>query len=689
MKIKVNGLYLSLLLVFSLVFFSGCDGSNGKGTVIEPKVQVVTLSVDKKIIKSDGVDCITFSVLADNVDVSETAMIIYENEGEKTVAESVFATNIPGTYMFYSIYESVSSDTIKVEVLSANLSLGSDVTTIKADGISNVTFSVTEYDEDITEIAEIYYIGDDETEIKLEGNVFNTTAEGVYKFFGKHKENVSDTISIEVMPLILTLVPDVLTIRANGIDVVSFTVIFDGEDISESATVYVKNGNNDYVINNNAFSTEKDGMYGFYAIYNDKKSESVTVEAIISKLVITPDKETVRAGTNISFTAISNDEDDVSSEIELVIIKDGNEEVVKGNNFTPPTFGNYSIFARYEDKVSKTIHMNIFVGNVIINVDKTELKSTNSDFAQFTVFADGIRVDDAEVFVKNAYGDQKLVENKFSTGVFDTYLFYAKFQDLKSGDVSVRVNKTPFIKRSCVMAVVSSYCGWSAEMIEICNIIHNSEISERILPVALHVPPSRLVSLDIDGDFILEMYNQIGKVPLGVMDFDRRLFRNIGDFENSHTVMHQFHPVTSGVAITSKLNSNSIDVTLRIKANEVGNYSIGVVIVEDNVMQGQTIYPGGDKDKFYIDYSFVHNGVATFIRPGTSVYPGKLLGSLGGGREVTESFSIDLNRKIVDRDVNYNNCRVVAYVMKNEGSKYFINNAATCPVNGSVGYNHE
>ena len=688
MKIKISGLYSSLLLIFTFIFFSGCDGSN-ENKIIPPKVEVVTLSVDKNKIKSDGIDFTTFSVIADNVDVSGKAVIINKSEGDKTITDGIFLTNTPGTYTFYSVYEDVTSATIEVEVLSANLLLNSDVTTIKADGISNVTFSVTEYDEDITDNAEIFYIGNDETEVKLEGNIFNTTEEGIFKFFGKHNENVSDTLSIEVAPLVLILIPDVTTIKANGTDIVSFIVMLDEEDVTEVASVYIENGDNDYVIENKAFSTEKEGMYEFYATYNDRKSDNVTVEAVVYNLVITPpNKETFRTGEVIAFTAISNYVDDVSTEVELVIIKDGKEQVISGNKFTPPSFGKYSIYARYEDKVSKTVDLNILVATVTLSVDKTELKSSGSDFAQFTVYADGIRVDDGEVYVRNAYGDQILPGNRFSTGVFDTYTFYARFQDVKSGNVSVVVYKTPFVKQSVVMEVVATWCGFSAEMMEICRNIHESDISERILPVSLHRPTSGLVSLDIDADALLTMFNQTG-IPLGVMDLDRRLFRNINDFENSHVVMKQIHPVTSGVAITSQQNEYSINVTLRVKANEAGNYSVGAMIVEDNVVKGQTIYPGGDKTKSYTDQSFVHHGVATYIMPNSSIYPGILLGSIGGGREITRTFSIDLNRKVVDRTVNYDNCRVVAYVMKFEGSKYYINNSATCPVNGSVGYNHE
>ena len=686
MKITINGLYSSFLLFFFLIMFSGCDNPDDSQKL--PQVQIVTLSADKNTIKSDGVDCITFSVLADNKDVSGDAVIICKNDGDKSITDGIFVTTTPGTYEFYSVYEGVTSGTIEVEVLPANLLINSDVTTIKANGISNVTFSVIEFDDDITEIAEIYYVSVDETEVKLEGNVFNSTEEGIFRFFAKHYENVSDTISIEAFPLVLTLVPDVRTFKANGTDVVSFTVMFDEEDVTESASVYMANGNDDFVIENNIFSTEKDGLYGFYAVYNDVISEKVNIRAIVSNLAITPDKVTVRAGEKITFTAISDNVDDVSFEIELVIVKDGRENIINGNTFTPPTFGTYSIYGKYDGKVSKSIEMNVLVGKVILSSDKEELKSTGSDVAQFTVFADGIQVDDGEVFVKSANGDQKLVGNMFSTGLFNTYTFYAKYQDLRSSDVTVRVLKTPFIKRSVAMEAVATWCGYSPEMMAIFHTIHQSDNAKRILTISLHRPTSELASLDVSGDELMEMFNVTG-IPLGIMDFERRLFRNVDDFVNSYLVLEQKHLVTSGVAITSRLNSQSIDVTLRIKANDVGNYSVGAIIVEDNVIHGQTIYPDGVTTKKYIDISFDHHGLATFIMPGTHLYPGKLLGSLGGGKEETVSFSINLNRKVVDRIVNYSNCRVVAYVLKNEGSKYFINNAATCPVNGSVDYNHE
>ena len=684
MKAKIGGLYSGLLLLFfSLVMFSGCDRTEEK---IELP-QVVTLSVDKNTIKSDGVDFITFYVMADDVDVSDAATIVSKDEGDKAISDRIFFTDTPGTYTFYSIYRGIVSETIEVEVRSPDLSLSSDVSTIKADGISSVTFSVTEYGESITDMVEIYYIGS-ESDVKLEGNIFNTTEEGVFEFYSKYNERVSNTVSIEAVPLVLTLIPDVQSFKANGTDVVSFTVMLEEEDVTEFASVYMANGNDDYVIENNVFSTEMDGLYGFYAIYNDKRSENITVKAIVSNLVITPDIETVRTGRNVTFTAISDNVDDVSPEIELVIIKDEKEVVVSGNIFTPSVFGVYSIYAKYDGKVSKPVQINVLVATVSVSADKKELRSTGSDFARFTVLADGIQVNDAEVFVKSASGDQKLVDNRFSADIYDTYTFYAKFQDVKSADINVKVNKAAFKKRTCAMEAVATWCGFSPQMMEIFNAIHESSISERILTVTLHRTTSELVSLDVNGNALMSLFNITG-VPLGVMDFDRRLLRNMEDFENSYLVLRQGRPVTSGVAITSQKNGDKIDVTLKVKANETGDYSIGAIIVEDNVVHGQLVFPDNDKSRSYTDYHFVHHGLATYIMPGTSLYPGQLIGSLGGGRESTVSFSIDLNRKVVDRTVNYSNCRVVAYVMKKDGSKYFINNAASCSINGSIGYNHE
>ena len=85
----------------------------------------------------------------------------------------------------------------------------------------------------------------------------------------------------------LKLVPDKTVIEPNGFDAVSFTVEYDGIDVTDMATVY----NGDGSAAGLTFATDAEGSYGFYAEYNGERSEMVTIVATSSMPAIPDDSE--------------------------------------------------------------------------------------------------------------------------------------------------------------------------------------------------------------------------------------------------------------------------------------------------------------------------------------------------------------------------------------------------------------
>ena len=86
---------------------------------------------------------------------------------------------------------------------------------------------------------------------------------------------------------VLKLVPDKTVIEPNGFDAVSFTVEYDGIDVTDMATVY----NGDGSAAGLTFATDAEGSYGFYAEYNGERSEMVTIVATSSMPAIPDDPE--------------------------------------------------------------------------------------------------------------------------------------------------------------------------------------------------------------------------------------------------------------------------------------------------------------------------------------------------------------------------------------------------------------
>ena len=673
----------NILLLICLLLTAISTGCSEPNEVEKP--QSITLSVDKNNFKSNGNESVSFIVFANGKDITSSCKIIFK-EDNTPLSGNTFSTNIPGTYTFYATFEGLSSSDVQVNAMPIVLILEADTSSIITNGKSVVTFSATADGENVTGNIEVFYKSG-ETETHIEGNTFTTDQEGSYEFYCKYNEQTSNTIIISAIPFTLSLNADKTSIKANGREFVNFTVTANNEDVTSEAIIYYKDGEDLIQLENNTFATIMEGEYEFFAQYQKQTSGNVSIEAIISRLTLSTDKSTTKTGENISFSAISDDIDDVSTGITLHITCGENKETIEGKIFTPQIFGTYFIYASYEGRISNTIEVDIYPAIVSLSADKANIKSTGVDYVTFTVVADGKQVNDADIFLKGEQNDVKITDNKFSSNNQGTFSFYAQFKNTKSELIGINVLFAKFFKQSCAMSAVATWCGYSPQMINAFHDVHRL-YSEQINIVSIHRSTSDLGSSDINCEEFIEHF--YGATPFGIIDFEEKLSRDAEAIRQSHYYMKFMHPVTSGIAITSNKDDKNINITLNIKVSEANEYSVCAIIVEDNIKKEQVIYLNNSQNNAIHDRDFIHHGVATYIMPNTNPITGKSLGTLQPGSEVSETFSIPLN-KIISRyrTVNLSNCRVVAYVMKREYDNLYINNSTSCPINGSVDYKYE
>ena len=680
MILEKNVIRLICLLFLSAIIASCSD------TDEEKMPRSITLSVDKSNLKSNGNEIITFSVKANEKDITNKATVIYKEENTP-LSGNTFSTNISGLYTFFASYEDLFSEDIQINAMPIILVLTADATSVKTNGKNAVTFSATADGENVTGNIEIFFKYG-ELETILEGAKFITDQEGAYEFYCKYNDIISNKITITAVPFTLTLKADQTSIRANGTDSVKFTVTEDSSDITDEAIIYRKDGENVIPLESSAFGTLQEGKYEFFAQYQKQISDPVSIEAIVSRLSLTSDYSTAKTGESITFKAISDGINDVSPDIILHITCNDNKETIEGNTFIPSTFGTYFIYASYDGRISNTIEVEIFPANIIVSADKNILKSTGDDFATFTVFADGKIIEDADIYLKGETDDIKISNNKFASNIEGSFSFYAQYADEKSELTEITVRFVNFVKQSCAMEIVATWCGYSPQMI---NAFHKVKelYSDQIQIISIHHSNSDLGSTDINAEDFMEQY-VVNGTPYGIIDLDEVLSRSTEAIRVASQHMNHLHPARSGIAITSKKNDNNINVTLNIKVNKTDEYNVCAIIVEDNIVEEQTVYLNNSKDDVIHDKNFIHHSVATYIMPNTNLYTGKSLGTIQAGDEVTESFSIPLNKVISKyRSVKLSNCRVVAYTLKKDGDKYFINNTTTCSIDDSVDYIYE
>lgn len=108
--------YASLLV--AAVMFISCDET---GSDTPTTANGIILSVDKDLIKSDGTDIATFTVLTDNGEqIKDEVTFFNENFEEIQIDNFKFSTDKPGEYKFWAAYKTFNSETVTIKAINAS-----------------------------------------------------------------------------------------------------------------------------------------------------------------------------------------------------------------------------------------------------------------------------------------------------------------------------------------------------------------------------------------------------------------------------------------------------------------------------------------------------------------------------------------------------------------------------------------
>lgn len=246
---------------------------------VEPEIPIV-IAASTDTIVADGIDAIIFTVTEGKRNITNN-IDIYVN-GNK-IEGNKFTTTIAGEYSAYAKRGDVTSNEISFyakevedpEEPEKPIELSASKTNIIADGIDAVTFTVKQDNIDVTSEVEIFVNGN-----KIDGNSFTTTTAGNYNVNAKKGELVSNELNIIAEEYIepekpIELSASTTSITANGIDVISFTVIQEGDNVTDQSEIYVNNN----LISGNQFSTFTPGTYTAYAKKNEVISNEISFTA--------------------------------------------------------------------------------------------------------------------------------------------------------------------------------------------------------------------------------------------------------------------------------------------------------------------------------------------------------------------------------------------------------------------------
>ena len=268
----------SLIALLSLaVGFTACEET----TPDTPDTKTVTLSANKSEIMADGVETVSFEATVNGDVTTDGVQIICLNDNS-VLSASTFKTTAAGEYRFVAVCNGVKSNEVKV--LATNpagptVVLTADKSTIVADNADAVTFTVTVDGEDKTAESTITIVNYAST---LDGNTFVSDVAGEFVFeatFDGEKSNqviVTATAVETPVQKSLTIEASKLRIKADGEDCATLTVMYGEEDVTATCEIRTTAGD---VIEGGAFATTTPGSYNIYALYDNVRSNTVSVDA--------------------------------------------------------------------------------------------------------------------------------------------------------------------------------------------------------------------------------------------------------------------------------------------------------------------------------------------------------------------------------------------------------------------------
>ena len=259
------------------VGFTACEVST---TPSGDQEHTIALSANKSEIMADGADAVTFETTIDGVVTAEGVQIICLNDNS-VLSNSKFSTTTAGDYRFVAVYNGKKSEEVKVtaKALKVEVALTVDKSEIVADNTDAATFTVTVGGEDKTAEATILVVN---YGTALEGNSFTTDVAGDFIFQANFEGTQSNQVIItatgveQPVQKNLTLTATPMRIKADGTEQVTFKAMYGEDDVTATCEIKSTNG---VTVENGVFTTTEAGTYNFYALYDNVRSNTVSIDA--------------------------------------------------------------------------------------------------------------------------------------------------------------------------------------------------------------------------------------------------------------------------------------------------------------------------------------------------------------------------------------------------------------------------
>ncbi|MDR0756327.1 MAG: hypothetical protein LBF85_00580, partial [Tannerella sp.] len=179
-------------------FYANYKGRVSDEISIDAAAVVVALKADRDTIKANDRDVVRFTVVADEADVTPSAVVTLAGAQDSVLNGASFSAKEPSTYTFYATYEGTKSNGIRIEATEVQYLLTADRTSVLADASGEVRFTVTVDGEDVTSDAAIFqrYEG---METALDAPAFSTENYGTYTFYAVYGGKKTGEVAVDAV----------------------------------------------------------------------------------------------------------------------------------------------------------------------------------------------------------------------------------------------------------------------------------------------------------------------------------------------------------------------------------------------------------------------------------------------------------------------------------------------------------
>lgn len=336
-----------------------------------------------------------------------------------------------------------------------------------------------------------------------------------------------------------------------------------------------------------------------------------------------------------------------------------------------------------------------------IVLDKTVIEANGIDAVNFSVVYDGIDVSDKAV-VYNADGTvADIPDMKFITETEGSYSFYAEYNSERSPEVTVTAigsslpeipqdpqpESTDFARKALVTLFTSIDCSYCPYSVLALDELSKSQVWNQYVLVECHSKIKQdpawyggplvsvcgsmmtpYLSVDLDRGISYEGANPV--TPALVASYRGLILNAVNS-----------RPAKAAIAASSTLSAGNVIVSMSVKAAETGEYRVGAWLLEDGIY-GKQLNGGASG----LDFDTHNNCLryAQYTGEGSSAdYTGVSLGTVNAGEEAAYTFSIP-----VESGWNAGNCHLVLFVTAGDGSAFYVNNAASLEIGGTVAYEY-